>query len=529
MGEARVWQLGKSMAASSVLLWLAALLTTANLQQQAQQPSQQQQFNQPPPPQQFNQPPPQQQQQMNQPPPPPQQQQFNQPPPPPPQQQQMNQPPPPQQQFNQPPPPPPQQQQQFNQPPPQQQQQFNQPPPPQQQQFAPAPPPQQQQQTWSNKEQVRMAPGVPQQQQQVRMAPGVPPPQQQQVKMAPGVPPPQQQQQVRMAPGVPLPQQQQQQVRMAPGVQQQQVQLPPGVSPQQHQAMLQQQAAAAAAAAQQQRFAPGVNPQQGQQIRLPPGVSPEQHQKMLRQQAQQGQGLTPGQNPPGHAANIAPPTPPPPPMGFDSNNPLDSAPGIAMEYKVHVEAGKEDCYWQYVHKGATLYVSYQVLKGGDGSIGMAVRNPSMKVVHPYAWKATSEYEESDIPQGGYYSVCLDNQFSRFSAKLVNLYLTTFRYDEWEKFSQELQDMDVTVENFTSTLRSVDQRVQIIRQFQSMTRSGEARDFNLIQDNSAYVQNWSIAQALVVMLCTAVQVYFVKSFFKDPREGKGGGSGFKMQT
>ena len=83
----------------------------------------------------------------------------------------------------------------------------------------------------------------------------------------------------------------------------------------------------------------------------------------------------------------------------------------------------------------------------------------------------------------------------------------------------------------------------------MTRSGEARDFNLIQDNSAYVQNWSIAQALVVILCTAVQVtvtcvvytenevlnmtnfqvYFVKSFFKDPREGKGGGSGFKMRT
>merc|ERR1712032_1630733 len=453
-------------------------------------------MNQPPPPQQqqqFNQPPPQQQQ-MNQPPPPQQQQQFIQRPPPPPQQQQMNQPPPPpppqqqQQQFNQPPPPPPQQQQQFNQPPPpQQQQQFNQPPPPQQQQFRQAPPQQQQ-----------FAPAPPPQQQQVRMAPGVP----------------QQQQQVRMAPGVPPPQQQQ--VRMAPGV-----------SPQQHQAMLQQQAAAAAA--QQQRFAPGVNPQQGQQIRLPPGVSPEQHQKMLRQQAQQGQGLAPGQNPPGHAANFAPPTPPPP--SDDGNDWLsgNDAPGIAMEYKVHVEAGKEDCYWQYVHPGATLYVSYQVLKGGDGNIGMAVRNPSMKVVHPYAWKASSEYEESDIPSGGYYSVCLDNQFSRFSAKLVNLYLTTFRYDEWEKFSQELQDMDVTVENFTSTLRQVDQRIQIMRQFQSMTRSGEARDFNLIQDNSAYVQNWSIAQALVVMLCTAVQVYFVKSFFKDPREGKGGGSGFKMRT
>merc|ERR1712004_964485 len=218
------------------------------------------------------------------------------------------------------------------------------------------------------------------QQKQMRMAPGVPPPQQQQVRMAPGVPPPQQQQ-----------------VRMAPGAQQ--VQLPPGVSPQQHQAMLQQQAAAAAA--QQQRFAPGVAPPgQAQQIRLPPGVSPEQHQKMLRQQAQQQQGLAPGQNPPGHAANFAPPTPPPP--TDDGNDWLsgNDAPGIAMEYKVHVEAGKEDCYWQYVHPGATLYVSYQVLKGGDGNIGMAVRNPQMKVVHPYAWKASSEYEESDIPSGG---------------------------------------------------------------------------------------------------------------------------------
>eukprot|EP00092_Neocalanus_flemingeri_P013523 GFUD01014584.1.p2 GENE.GFUD01014584.1~~GFUD01014584.1.p2 ORF type:complete len:509 (+),score=171.21 GFUD01014584.1:474-2000(+) len=496
---------------------LIACMGSVNLQQQGgQAPPQQQQFNQPPPPgqqQQFNQPPPPQQQQFNQPPPPPQQQQMNQPPPP--QQQQMNQPPPPQQQqFKQPPPP---QQQQFKQPPPPPQQfnqqgqpMMNQPPPPgQQQQFAPPP-----------GQQFAQQPPPPQGQ---RFAPGVAPPQQ--VRMAPGVPPPQQQQQARMAGGVP-PQQQQ----LPPGVspqqfaamqqqqqmQQQQVRLPPGVPPQQ----------------QQGRMAPGVPPPAGGQVQLPPGVSPQQFAAMQAQQQQGGQGVPQPQYPPGHAVNIAPPTPPPPPAdaSFDSSNWLDSAPGIAMEYKVHVEAGKEDCYWQFVHTGATLYVSYQVLKGGDGAIGMAVRNPAMTVVHPYAWKASSEYEESDIVSGGYYSVCLDNQFSRFSAKLVNLYITTFRYDEWEKFSQELQDMDVTVENFTSTLRSVDQRIQVMRQFQSMSRGGEARDFNLIQDNLSYVQTWSMAQIVVVILCTVIQVNFVKSLFKDPRDSsKSAGSGFKMRT
>ena len=47
----------------------------------------------------------------------------------------------------------------------------------------------------------------------------------------------------------------------------------------------------------------------------------------------------------------------------DGINWLDAAPGVAMEYKVHVDAAKEDCYYQYVHSGATFYVSYQVLKG----------------------------------------------------------------------------------------------------------------------------------------------------------------------
>ncbi len=67
----------------------------------------------------------------------------------------------------------------------------------------------------------------------------------------------------------------------------------------------------------------------------------------------------------------------------------------------------------------------QVLRGGDGMAGFAVRNPSGQLVHPYQWKPASEFQEVS-PTGGYYGICVDNQFSRFAAKLVNLYITTFR-------------------------------------------------------------------------------------------------------
>jgi hypothetical protein len=39
----------------------------------------------------------------------------------------------------------------------------------------------------------------------------------------------------------------------------------------------------------------------------------------------------------------------------------ENLPAVAMDYKVHIDAGKEDCYFQYVNPGATFYVSFQVL------------------------------------------------------------------------------------------------------------------------------------------------------------------------
>ena len=47
--------------------------------------------------------------------------------------------------------------------------------------------------------------------------------------------------------------------------------------------------------------------------------------------------------------------------------------------------------------------------------------------------------------------------------------------------------------------------QVMRQFQSMSRGSEARDFNLIQGNAGYVQAWSMVQCAVIVICTMVQV------------------------
>ncbi|EEB10509.1 transmembrane emp24 domain-containing protein 6 precursor, putative [Pediculus humanus corporis] len=189
----------------------------------------------------------------------------------------------------------------------------------------------------------------------------------------------------------------------------------------------------------------------------------------------------------------------------------EDLPAVAMDYKVHIDAGKEDCYFQYVNPGATFYVSFQVLRGGDGMAGFAVHHPSGAIVHPYQWKPHSEYQD-DHSTGGYYSVCVHNQFSRFAAKLVNLYLTVVTPETLDQFTKELEELDLTVANFTESITKVQQNINEILQQQHFTRGRESRDYNILLDNKSYVQNWSIVQIFVIIIATFTQVYFVRKLF-----------------
>lgn len=196
----------------------------------------------------------------------------------------------------------------------------------------------------------------------------------------------------------------------------------------------------------------------------------------------------------------------------------ETLPAVAMDYKVHIDAGKEDCYYQYVQQGSTLYVSFHVIRGGDGMAGFAVRNPRGEIVHPYQWQASSDYTDG-AAMGGFYAVCIDNQFSRFASKLVNLYITVIRYEEWEKFTKEIEDLNVNMNNFTSTISTVERNLNAMFQYQAHSRNNEARDYALILDNNAYIWKWSVLQILVIVFTTSVQVYFVRKLF-DIKTGSG---------
>lgn len=44
----------------------------------------------------------------------------------------------------------------------------------------------------------------------------------------------------------------------------------------------------------------------------------------------------------------------------DSYSDIDERLGVAFEFKVHVDPGKEDCFYQHVQPQSSLYVAFQV-------------------------------------------------------------------------------------------------------------------------------------------------------------------------
>ena len=84
---------------------------------------------------------------------------------------------------------------------------------------------------------------------------------------------------------------------------------------------------------------------------------------------------------------------------------------------------------------------------------------------------------------GYYSLCIDNTASRFASKLVSLYVASFKRDEWEKYIQELTDAEVTVGNFTNSLRNVDNNIATMIKSLDHSRRINSHDWYLVDGNN----------------------------------------------
>uniref|UniRef100_A0A0B7BIR0 GOLD domain-containing protein n=1 Tax=Arion vulgaris TaxID=1028688 RepID=A0A0B7BIR0_9EUPU len=199
-------------------------------------------------------------------------------------------------------------------------------------------------------------------------------------------------------------------------------------------------------------------------------------------------------------------------LGFENEEfDFDGLPGAQHEFKVYVPGGTEDCFYQPVDKGAKLHVNYEALKG-EHFIDFYVRDPQWQVLEFQNYKTSGQYS-LDNAEAGTYAVCIYNAFSRYTSALVYVYMVTFVMHEWIQFQQELGELNILAGNFSVSLTSVQQMVSDMQNSQAQARFNVIKDWYLVNGNNSYVNQWSLAQCILIVCASAIQVYSVRRLFR----------------
>ncbi|KAI1290397.1 Transmembrane emp24 domain-containing protein 5 [Halotydeus destructor] len=203
-----------------------------------------------------------------------------------------------------------------------------------------------------------------------------------------------------------------------------------------------------------------------------------------------------------------------------------------MEFRVAVEQGKMECFFQDAKKDHQLEVTYQVIELSSRFNWM---KPSAKeelqidflfydsrgnIMYNDYQKQEANHVHT-IREEGTYKICFDNTYG-YGTKLVNVEVYLYSSDDEDRwgyfeenytFPPEVQAME-SIENIKTSLNKVRDDLIKIQHAQDERQAVERRDRNIVEKNFEYVNRFSIMSILLLAFVGTLQVFLIRSLFEE---------------
>ncbi|EGD82239.1 transmembrane emp24 domain-containing protein 2 [Salpingoeca rosetta] len=176
-------------------------------------------------------------------------------------------------------------------------------------------------------------------------------------------------------------------------------------------------------------------------------------------------------------------------------------------YAVEVDAHAEECFFDQIKTGTKVGVNFQVAEGGFLDIDVKITGPDGKIIYSGERETDGKYTFS-AHMDGRYTYCFSNAMSTVTPKLVVFSVNIagqegFVPDDLAGKHDKLHDM---VEELAEAVMAVkrEQDYMIVRE----------RTHRMINDSTnSRVVWWSFFEAVVLILMTIGQVYYINRFFE----------------
>ena len=226
----------------------------------------------------------------------------------------------------------------------------------------------------------------------------------------------------------------------------------------------------------------------------------------------------------------------PPPYGRDPLVALNPMSGEMedMEFRVTVDPGKVDCFFQEAKKDHSLEISYQVIEissrfswlspsgKSDLTIDFTLYSPRNAILVSDRRRNEGSHVK-EVEEDGTFKLCFDNSFSTVSTKLVNVEVYMYSSQDEDRWGQYFQNQYTfppeiqaaeSIEGIRTSINKVRDNLIKVVHSQDEWRAIERRDRNLIEQNFEYVNRFSIWSIVLFLIISFTQLILIRSMFES---------------
>uniref|UniRef100_A0A8D0HR69 Transmembrane emp24 domain-containing protein 7 n=1 Tax=Sphenodon punctatus TaxID=8508 RepID=A0A8D0HR69_SPHPU len=170
----------------------------------------------------------------------------------------------------------------------------------------------------------------------------------------------------------------------------------------------------------------------------------------------------------------------------------------ASEITFELPDNAKQCFYEEIVQGTKCTLEFQVITGGHYDVDCRLEDPDGLVLYKEMKKQYDSFTFT-ASRNGTYKFCFSNEFSTFTHKTV--YFDFQVGEDPPLFPSENRVTALT---------------QSVIDYQTHFRLREAQGRSRAEDLNTRVASWSIGEAIILLVVSIGQVFFLKSFFSDKR-------------
>lgn len=179
-------------------------------------------------------------------------------------------------------------------------------------------------------------------------------------------------------------------------------------------------------------------------------------------------------------------------------------------YFITVDAHAEECFFDKVETGTKMGLMFEIAEGGFLDIDVKIIGPEGKIIHQGERETSGKYTFA-AHTSGVYTYCFSNQMSTMTPKVV-----MFNMEIGEAPKEDRAADDGHQNQLEQMIKELSQSLTNVKHEQDYMQVRDRIHRSINESTNSRVVMWAFFEALVLIVMTVGQVYYLKRFFEVRR-------------